>query len=63
MAHMKIRESGMPDENHWESFFNIPLIFEKLQINSSVINLAEFGSGYGTFTLPAVNLLRELYTR
>jgi SAM-dependent methyltransferase len=50
---MKVRESGMPDEEIWETFFSPPDIFRALGIDSSIRDLAEFGCGYGTFTLPA----------
>jgi ubiquinone/menaquinone biosynthesis C-methylase UbiE len=55
---MKIRESGMPDEKYWESFFDIHNIFTQLQINDKVKDLVEFGSGYGTFTIPAAKIIR-----
>ncbi len=55
---MKIRESGMPDEKYWESFFEVQNIFTKLQIDKSVNDAAEFGSGYGTFTIPAAKIIK-----
>lgn len=54
---MKIRESGMPDESYLESFFNIQDILLKLELNASINNVVEFGSGYGTFTLPAAKII------
>jgi ubiquinone/menaquinone biosynthesis C-methylase UbiE len=51
---MKGRESGMPEEASWETFFDAKCIVEKLgcaKENSACI--AEFGGGYGTFTFPA----------
>ncbi|HEX3074242.1 MAG TPA: methyltransferase domain-containing protein [Ignavibacteriales bacterium] len=50
---MKARESGMPDEEMWERFFNPEKIFTELEIDGSVETLVEFGFGYGTFTIPA----------
>ncbi len=51
---MKGRESGMPDEAYWRTFFDadciIRNIFGEAQLQSDVV---EFGCGYGTFTLPA----------
>jgi ubiquinone/menaquinone biosynthesis C-methylase UbiE len=39
------------------------LILTELQINSEVDNLVEIGSGYGTFTIPAANLIKgKLFT-
>lgn len=50
---MKIRDSGMPDEELWNSFFDIDLILTALNIDNSIRHLVEIGSGYGTFTIPA----------
>lgn len=47
---MKVRDSGMPEEQLWESFFNPELIIERLFGGSLEGNAAEFGCGYGTFT-------------
>lgn len=50
---MKARESGMPAEDYWESFFDADCIIRNLdcakQGNESVV---ELGCGYGTFTIP-----------
>jgi len=50
---MKVRDSGMPDAAFWESLFNVDLILDRMAVNAPVRDLAEFGCGYGTFTLPA----------
>lgn len=51
---MKGRESGMPDEDFWSSFFDAEAALEKLFGKHGVQGgLVEFGCGYGTFTLPA----------
>lgn len=50
---MKVRESGMPDEKMWNDFFDIDSILSEMQINNQVIDIAEIGCGYGTFTIPA----------
>lgn len=47
----------MPDSVLWASFFDVSLIMSELHINTSVGNLAEIGSGYGTFTLPAASMI------
>lgn len=49
---MKVTDSGMPDREYWESLFDIPNILEEMLINEKVYDLAEFGCGYGTFTIP-----------
>lgn len=55
---MKVRDSGMPEEAYWESLFDINLILSKLEINDKVNDLAEFGSGYGTFSIPASKIIK-----
>lgn len=42
----------MPEENYWESLFNVPLVLDRLGIDGAVRDVAELGCGYGTFTLP-----------
>jgi len=55
---MKVQDSGMPDENIWNNFFNTALILSELQIDSQINDLVEMGSGYGTFTIPTARLLK-----
>lgn len=50
---MKARDSGMPNREMWEKFFNPSRILEILGINNKISNVVEFGCGYGTFTIPA----------
>jgi len=51
---MKGRESGMPDEAYWSTFFEPEGSLERLLcLGSPDGNIVEFGCGYGTFTLPA----------
>jgi len=52
----KIRESGMPDEAYWETFFNPVCIVGKLDC-AGPIDVVEFGCGYGLFTIPAAELV------
>jgi len=49
---MKLRQSHMPDESHWEGLFDVPLILDRLQIDARLRDVVELGCGYGTFTLP-----------
>ncbi len=55
---MKVRDSGMPEENYWETFFNPPYILSQLQLDNTIKDVAEFGSGYGTFTLQAAKIIK-----
>ena len=50
---MKARESGMPDEKMWQQFFEVDKILDELEVNNGIEKLVDFGSGYGTFTIPA----------
>lgn len=60
---MKGRESGMPDEACWASFFDPKVILDRLLVNKGdCYHLVEFGCGYGTFTLPAANRTRGRVT-
>ncbi|UGV40770.1 class I SAM-dependent methyltransferase [Methanococcoides orientis] len=54
---MKIRESGMPDEGKWEGFFEPYEILKTLGLNNSTIDVADFGCGYGTFTIPVSKII------
>ncbi|WP_406661718.1 class I SAM-dependent methyltransferase [Methanolobus sp. ZRKC3] len=54
---MKIRESGMPDEGVWKGFFEPDKILEILGLNNKIADAADFGCGYGTFTIPAAKAI------
>lgn len=44
----------MPEECYWQSFYDADCIVEKLECaKDQQASIVEFGSGYGTFTLPA----------
>lgn len=60
---MKGRESGMPDEAYWASFFDPQAVLERLRLpQNSRCNALEFGCGYGTFTLPAASCTQGTVT-
>lgn len=60
---MKGRESGMPEEAYWESFFNAEEALDMLLGAGSLTgNIVEFGCGYGTFTLPAARRTQDIVT-
>jgi 2-polyprenyl-3-methyl-5-hydroxy-6-metoxy-1,4-benzoquinol methylase len=66
---MKIRDSGMPDEQQWNSFFDADRCLDALDfpvatefeagggdandINRSAVDVVDFGCGYGLFTAAA----------
>ncbi|MCL4467766.1 MAG: class I SAM-dependent methyltransferase [Deltaproteobacteria bacterium] len=55
---MKIRESGMPEQDMWEKFFDPRSVLSTLGMTSRTGNVAEFGCGYGTFTFPAAQIIQ-----
>jgi SAM-dependent methyltransferase len=60
---MKGRESGMPDEAYWDTFFDPEGVLDQLlRPSANDCNVVEFGCGYGTFTLPAARRTRGLVT-
>jgi ubiquinone/menaquinone biosynthesis C-methylase UbiE len=55
---LKIRESGMPEEKEWSAFFNPTKALKLLDLNGCTRNVADFGCGYGTFTIPAARMIK-----
>lgn len=55
---MKTRESGMPPEEMWGGFFDAPCVLTKLGLTSNCRDVVEFGCGYGTFTIPAAQIIQ-----
>ena len=53
----KGRESGMPDEAYWGSFFNPDCIVRRLDCTPDSGDVVEFGCGYGLFTLPTARIV------
>ncbi len=54
---MKIRDSGMPEKEMWENFFNPQAALRIMGLDKDVSNAVEFGCGYGTFTIPAAKMI------
>ena len=48
---MKTRDSGMPDEDWWNTFFDPPAILRALGLDQIAGPVIDVGCGYGTFTL------------
>lgn len=60
---MKGRESGMPEEDRWSSFFNPEAMLDQLLLMPDrCCNVLEFGCGYGTFSLPAARRTQGVVT-
>jgi SAM-dependent methyltransferase len=49
---MKLRESGMPAQDYWETLFDVPAILDAFGFGPTTADVAELGCGYGTFTIP-----------
>jgi len=54
---VKTRESGMPDEAVWDSFFDPTAGLSALGLTAACGDVVEFGCGYGTFTIPAARVI------
>jgi SAM-dependent methyltransferase len=54
---MKARESGMPEEELWATFFEPEAVLRKLGLEPSCGDVVDFGCGYGTFTTAAARIV------
>jgi SAM-dependent methyltransferase len=50
---MKTRESGMPEEEQWKSYFDPDFILNALGLERTCQSVVDLGCGYGTFSIPA----------
>jgi len=48
---MKTRDSGMPDQDWWESFFDPDAVLDALGLHQFHGPVIDVGCGYGTFTV------------
>jgi SAM-dependent methyltransferase len=53
---MKVRDSGMPNEQSWEQFFDARHILRQLGLTRGTEEVVDFGCGYGTFSIAAAQL-------
>ena len=49
---MKFRESGMPSEQMWDTFFSPNEVLNRMGIDEHIGTLIDIGCGYGTFLFP-----------
>lgn len=54
---MKTRESGMPPEEMWHTFFSPRETLLALGLRADMTDVVDFGCGYGTFTIPAAGIV------
>jgi len=60
---MKGRDSGMPEEAYWATFFAPEAALDRLiPEDAKGGDVVEFGCGYGTFTLPAARSVGGIMT-
>jgi SAM-dependent methyltransferase len=57
---MKVRDSGMPERDYWESLFQVEEFLRLLGIDERLGDVVELGCGYGTFTLPVARRVRGM---
>ena len=55
---MKIRDSGMPAAETWETFFDPRSTLRQLSFDVEAEDVADLGCGYGTFSVAAAQLTR-----
>lgn len=56
----KIRDSDMPEENYWNSFFDAEKILRELDFSNTVNDVADLGCGFGTFTFVAAKIAQGI---
>lgn len=47
----------MPKEEMWSEFFDAQTILEQIQLTPALENVVDLGSGYGTFSIPAAQII------
>lgn len=57
---MKLRESGMPPRDYWETLLDVPAILDAFGFGPATGDVVEVGCGYGTFTVPLATRIRGL---
>lgn len=55
---MKVRDSGMPPQDYWETLLDVPGILDAFGFGPATGDVGELGCGYGTFTLPLARRIR-----
>ncbi|MFZ2655705.1 MAG: class I SAM-dependent methyltransferase [Victivallales bacterium] len=57
---MKVRESDMPEEGLWKSFFSPDAILDEMGLSGNMRDAVDFGCGYGTFAIPAAKRIQGI---
>lgn len=53
---MKFRDSSMPSEELWNTFFTPDQVIKEMNINSGLRTIIDIGCGYGTFLIPLAKI-------
>jgi ubiquinone/menaquinone biosynthesis C-methylase UbiE len=54
---MKVRDSGMPEEEVWSTFFDPELILQQMEVTPDLNSVVDLGFGFGTFSIPASQII------
>lgn len=57
-SYMQFRESFMPQEDYWNTFFDPLSALQKLGLKQDTDLIIDVGCGYGTFAIPAAKFIR-----
>lgn len=57
---MKVRDSGMPERDYWESLLDVGAILDALGVDATLGDVVEVGCGYGTFSAPVAQRIRGM---
>ncbi|MFA9480090.1 class I SAM-dependent methyltransferase [Phycisphaerales bacterium AB-hyl4] len=55
---MKTRESGMPDDASWQTYFSPDATLRAMGLHADTGDVVDFGCGYGTFAIPAARIIK-----
>ncbi|OGI10197.1 MAG: methyltransferase type 12 [Candidatus Margulisbacteria bacterium GWF2_35_9] len=56
---MKYRDSGMPNAEMWETFFDPYYVLKNMEIDTTITNYFDIGCGYGTFLFHASEFVKN----
>ena len=54
---MKLRDSGMPPQDYWETLLDVPRILAAFGFGAGTGDVVELGCGYGTFSVPLARVI------
>jgi len=54
---MKVRDSGMPEEEMWSGFFDPLLILPQMEVSYETHTIVDLGCDFGTFSIPTAKVV------